>query len=136
MTGLACKDCGSTTRKVERPGPRCVTCRRARRKTTKASTHENYVGKTYGLKPGQYAEILAAQWGTCYLCERATGATKKLAVDHDHTCCPETPTCGKCTRGLLCGPCNKILGHARDDIEFFIRARMYLEFPPARRVIG
>lgn len=130
-----CKDCGSTTRKLTPPGPRCATCHRARKKVTKASTHENYVGKTYGLKPEEYARILELQSGRCYLCRRATGATKKLAVDHDHACCPETPTCGRCTRGLLCGPCNKIMGHARDDQEFFERGKQYLRLPPARIVI-
>ena len=25
-----------------------------------------------------------------------------LHVDHNHDCCPRTPTCGQCTRGVLC----------------------------------
>lgn len=25
-----------------------------------------------------------------------------LHVDHNHDCCPKTPTCGSCTRGVLC----------------------------------
>lgn len=138
MTVRRCKDCVSAGtdrgRPAPHPGPRCATHHRARRKTSKASTHEKYVQKTYGLRPGEYERILALQGGVCYLCRRAKGTTKKLAVDHDHACCPETPACGKCVRGLLCGPCNKILGHARDSVAFFDRGRSYLELPPGRIV--
>jgi hypothetical protein len=40
-------------------------------------------------------------------------------------------------RGLLCTICNaKILGHARDDVDFFYRAIEYLTNPPAVAIIG
>jgi hypothetical protein len=83
---------------------------------------------TYGLALGDYGKLKAFQNGTCAICQRATGATKKLAVDHDH----ETGY----IRGLLCGPCNGMLGQARDDVEFFRRAVEYLIEPPAHRCIG
>lgn len=38
-------------------------------------------------------------------------------VDHDHSCCPGTKTCGNCVRGVLCPGCNLALGHVADDIE-------------------
>jgi len=34
-------------------------------------------------------------------------------VDHDHRCCPGSATvktCGQCVRGLLHGPCNRLVG--------------------------
>jgi hypothetical protein len=38
-------------------------------------------------------------------------------------------------RGLLCTPCNKMLGHARDNTRMFARAIEYLVNPPAQKVI-
>lgn len=140
-----CKDCWAQMpgvmpppkpwRAAPYPGPRCATHHRARNKAGKGSAHAKYVQRTYGLLPGEYTRILSLQGGVCYLCRRAKGITKRLAVDHDHACCPETPTCGRCTRGLLCGPCNKLMGHLRDDPAAFTRGAEYLRLPPARIVI-
>ena len=77
---------------------------------------------------GQYDQLKEAQGGVCAICQKATGVRKKLAVDHDHKT--------EHVRGLLCGPCNKLLGFARDNPEFFRRAANYLENPPAFDVIG
>lgn len=125
---MKCKDCGSTTRKLSKPGPRCATCRRELKKAQDKARHELYVLKTYGLKIGEYDKLYVAQGGACYICQRATGKTKKLAVDHDH----ETGY----VRGLLCGPCNKLLGHVRDDPRTLQRAADYLITWPAQRFIG
>jgi hypothetical protein len=35
---------------------------------------------------------------------------------------------------LLCMPCNKLFGRARDAIAFFKRGIDYLTLPPARRL--
>lgn len=109
------------------PGPRCGTCHRAKVKAQKAAAAENRNQKVYGLAPGEYDRIKEHQGGVCALCLRATGASKRLAVDHDHRT-------GE-ARGLLCGPCNRgVLGHAHDDPEFFRRCIAYLEDPPAKRL--
>lgn len=89
----------------------------------KASAHESRVQKVYGLGPGQYQELYRFQGGKCYICQRATGASRRLSVDHDHKT-------GK-VRGLLCRPCNDVLGHFRDDTEAFVRAHKYLQLSPA-----
>lgn len=80
--------------------------------------------EAYGLRLGEYAALYAAQGGKCALCLRATGARKRLAVDHDHAT-------GE-VRGLLCGVCNRTLGHFRDDPQAFLRCAAYLNQPPAR----
>jgi hypothetical protein len=122
-----CIDCApGVKRKAPHPGPRCATHHRARRQATTKATHEAYVQRTYGLGPGDYDRLKEAQGGRCFICQRATGATRRLAVDHSH----DTGL----ARGLLCKPCNRMLGHARDSVEFFERAIDYLNSPPAARL--
>lgn len=58
----------------------------------------------------------------CELC----GATDKLVVDHDHSCCPGAYTCGKCFRGWLCHGCNTGLGKLGDSVESLEKAIQYL----------
>lgn len=107
-------------------GRRCATHWRDEKKRRKGQTHEKRVQKEYGLKPGEYGQLYLAQGGQCAFGCGATGASRKLSVDHDHKT--------GLVRGLLCRPCNDLLGHLRDDPE---RARLiitYLVDPPARRL--
>jgi hypothetical protein len=129
-----CKDCGSTTRKLSRPGPRCATCHREVKKANRERAHDRYVERKYGISGDRYRQIRAVQAEVCALCEIATGATKYLAVDHDHACCPGPVSCGKCVRGVLCGPCNDVLALAGDRVAYFVRCIAYLNDPPAGRV--
>jgi hypothetical protein len=110
------------------PGPRCATCHRAVLKARRRARHDATVALTYGLPRGAYARLHAAQGGRCSICRLATGASKRLAVDHDHVT-------GE-VRGLLCGPCNTMLGRYRDSPEILRRAIAYLEAPPAREVLA
>src|SRR5580765_7442294 len=80
----SCKDCGSTSRALKAPGPRCATCHRTRKKASREAAHGRWILKTYGITSEQYKALYEAQGGTCYICQRATGKTRKLAVDHDH----------------------------------------------------
>lgn len=110
------------------PGPRCTTHNRVRRAEVRKRVHDSRVVKIYGLSPGDYDRLYEIQGGKCYICQRATGASKRLAVDHNH----ETNE----VRGLLCKTCNHdVLGHLREDIEAFKRAIEYLSDPPARRLL-
>lgn len=131
-TSKVCKDCkqelldGKIAKLPKRPaleqGPRCTTHWRAEVRRRKAANHEKRVQETYGLAKGEYAQLYEFQVGHCAICRRATGASRKLSVDHDH----ETGD----VRGLLCRPCNTMLGHARDRVDFFNRAALYLIRPP------
>lgn len=119
-----CKDCPpDSKRPAPNPGPRCATHWRAERKRRSAASHARHLAKTYGLEVGEYEAILEHQGGRCAICQRATGRTRRLSVDHDHAT--------GLVRGLLCRPCNDMLGHGRDDPPFFRRAADYLEQPPA-----
>ena len=106
------------------PGPRCTTHHRAWIRLKKAEKHGYETAKKYGLSPDDYQRILRFQGRRCYICQRATGASKRLAVDHDHK--------SGLVRGLLCSTCNHMVAHARDDPEFFERAAFYLRHSPAR----
>lgn len=127
-----CKDCvqelldGKITKLPNRPakeqGPRCATHWRAVLRERKAANHEKRIQNTYGLRKGEYAQLYQFQDGFCALCRRATGASRRLSVDHDHA--------NGDVRGLLCRPCNSLLGHARDRPSFFERCISYLKFPP------
>lgn len=80
---------------------------------------------TYGLYPGQYDEMLAAQGNKCAICERPErrlnkrGEIRQLGVDH----CHET---GK-VRALLCNACNHALGSFEDSVQMLQAAIAYLE---------
>lgn len=135
-----CKDCIAegvpTYRNAPHRGPRCKTHWQKYRKATKEATHASYVQRQYGLRDTDYGLLYEAQGGVCAICLRATGATRKLSVDHDHKCCAGSQSCGYCVRGLLCRPCNDMLGHARDQWSFFARAIRYLNSPPAHAALG
>ncbi len=99
--------------------------------------------KLYNLSDGEYDLLLEAQGGYCFLCGKCTGnrgaGKRKLSVDHDHSCCPAPPTCGKCTRGLICSPCNTLIGqvgdssgHAIERLQAYID---YLQNPPAQEML-
>jgi hypothetical protein len=138
----SCKDCGSTTRKLPYPGPRCTTCNRVRKKQLRTKNHSSRMYKLYSLSDGEYDALYEAQGSLCYTCGPWTGnrgISKKLSVDHDHSCCPAPPICGKCIRGLICGPCNSLLGQIGDSKGHAV-ARLqqlinYIENPPAQKLL-
>jgi len=126
-----CKDCGSLTRPVSKPGPRCATCRVARRKAVSEARRLTYVAKQYGLTPEQYKALLEACGGLCMICNRI----KARAVDHDHAHCAGKTSCGECVRGLLCTRCNVYLGHIRDNPAVGYVLANYLKDPPAKHIL-
>lgn len=63
-----------------------------------------------------YDNLVLAQSSTCANAGCfALGDQYGLYVDHDHKCCPANRSCGKCIRGLVCGPCNFAMGLLGDD---------------------
>ncbi len=98
----------------------------AKRNTVERSHYNRRL--TYGLEPEQYTAMLESQGGVCAICGRPP-AKKSLEVDHDHKS-------GK-VRGLLCWRCNsRLLSAAGVDPARLRRAALYLEQPPAEKVIG
>lgn len=84
-----------------------------RRKTQRKRTARASHLKKYGMTLEDYEMLLSEQTGVCAICSKPPIAGKRLAVDHDHACCPGEGSCGKCVRGLLCLTCNVWLGFTR-----------------------
>jgi hypothetical protein len=137
---LVCVDCIAEglplTRKATRPGPRCATHKRLAKQRGSDARWAAHILDTYTLTVEEYWALYEAQGGRCACCQRASGKTRRLSVDHDHKCCSGRKSCGRCVRGLLCRPCNTLLGRARDAIEFFARCIEYLTNPPAQRILS
>jgi hypothetical protein len=139
-TTKVCKDCKAENwqnpnwkpRAAPYPGPRCYSHHNQRKRELRLANHGRRVQSVYGISAQQYAALLEFQGGRCAICRRATGARKRLAVDHDHSCCRGPSSCGRCVRGLVCGPCNDVLAHFRDDREAFTRGHDYLTSWPSR----
>lgn len=135
MTSTVCVDCGP--KPVPRPiadgtGPgtgvaaRCATHLREFKRMQGKQARAARTTRERGISGEESAELLLFQEGKCWLCRRATGASKSLAHDHDHKHCSGTTSCRDCLRGRLCSTCNRILGHFRDDPEAFDRIAAYL----------
>lgn len=144
MAAVTCKDCLAEGITRPRPtphgGPRsplCVTHHRARKRQRKDRAHELRTEANYGLSREDYWALYEFQGGRCFICQRATGKVKRLAVDHDHyhEGCQHAPDvgCRNCVRALLCGPCNQLLG--RYNATALVRAVTVLTDPPAKAVL-
>jgi len=143
MPDKQCKDCAaegvSTRRPTPHPGPRCTTHHRAVRRARKVRAHELHVENVYGITGNEYRELYDDQGGTCFVCQRAKGLSKKLAVDHEHNKpgCDHEPDvgCRNCVRCLACTTCNQVI-LGRYDVDALVRAITVLINPPAQRILN
>lgn len=82
--------------------------------------------RRYKLTVEGYELLLASQDDHCALCPATQFVhTRRLVIDHDHTCCPTEITCGKCLRGILCADCNRKVGFLEDtlrDLTYILKA--------------
>lgn len=133
MTEHQCIDC-----KAEDPGPipmrpirkipddvirrgpplRCHTHQRAHVQRSKKQARARQVERTYDITETDNYALYLLQGGRCWLCQKATGAVKSLAIDHDHATNE--------VRGRLCGPCNQFIGRLGDSPEAAQRLVAYL----------
>jgi hypothetical protein len=75
---------------------------------------------SYKMTLADYERMEAEQGGLCAICRGRNLTAKKrvLDIDHDHA----TGT----NRALLCGHCNKGLGHFKDSPDLLVSAAEYL----------
>lgn len=100
------------------PAPRYIDTPEARRKYK--------LKHLYQLSLEEFDRMLQDQGAACAICRSPDPRGTGWCVDHDHACCPGKRTCGKCTRGILCVPCNKGIGILGDTAEALERAAAYL----------
>ena len=78
----------------------------------------------YGILYYQLQRIKESQANRCAICSIESS---NFHVDHDHSCCKgDTKGCGKCIRGLLCGPCNHAIGLLKEDSIILMKMIEYI----------
>lgn len=104
-------------------------------KTTRCRSCKSLSGRKrhlakYGMTPETYSALLDKQGGGCAVCGAVPdgdGAGRRFCIDHDHDCCPDSRTCGRCVRGILCTRCNAALGFVKDDPEHLMLLAAYVD---------
>jgi len=90
----------------------------ANRERINAARRGRHLLVRYGLTQKDFESLLESQGNRCAICQTDTEPPRGWHVDHDHDT--------NAVRGILCGLCNKGLGHFRDDIDALSRAIEYL----------
>lgn len=91
--------------------------RRAYERRRPEVSRASYIKSRYGITAAEYDAMLVRQGGGCAICREQIDGS--LDIDHCHTT-------GR-VRGLLCGPCNRMLGLAKDRPEVLSAAARYLD---------
>lgn len=123
---------------LKRADPAFVQSKREKSRSYRAANLERVrardrtraIEKKYGITAADLASMLQLQEHRCAICKApfsAPGADRWTGpnVDHDHAT--------GVVRGLLCGMCNNMLGHAKDSVETLQAAIGYLAQDSARR---
>lgn len=134
----ACIDC----RKEDNPGQprkivtpdgepkRCTTHLRRFTTRQRQQARGRHVERTYDISAADAGALLKFQEGRCWICRTATGASKSLAIEHDHA--------DDWVRGRLCSTCNQFIGRQlHDDPNAAARLVGYLSGDtPYRRMLA
>lgn len=111
-----CKPCHGSMSNAPLQGPNRERYLRYRK--------NGHLKKTYNIDIDHYDELCV---NGCWICGVVPEqGERRLAVDHDHSCCPGITSCGKCVRGVLCTRCNMAIGAFGDDPERIELALAYL----------
>ncbi len=106
-----CKPCNATIARENEVSRRLADPVRFERQKA-----NNTLKCNYGITLEQYEEMFLAQDGVCAICKEEQQQGIRLCVDHDHSCCPGSKSCGRCVRQLLCTRCNTTLGKVNEDV--------------------
>lgn len=128
-----CSKCGEEYIKKKKRSTQCQPCKTKQHREycqrtnyhkkiyaiNAAKVRERHLIRKYSITQADYEAMFYYQNGACAICDKKQ--TRPFDVDHCHIT-------GR-VRGLLCTNCNRMLGHAHDDIKRLNRAAMYLENP-------
>lgn len=106
-THKQCRLCKETNVDVDSRKAYCEKC-------FSEKNHKRNIKLKFKITSDQYNDMLKNQGYVCAIC-KTSSESRRLSVDHDHNCCPDTNTCGKCIRSLICHRCNLVLGQVNDD---------------------
>jgi len=103
---------------------RCKPCHQEYKKENPAATTRNRKTEKlklrYGLTYEEWEQLRENEDFSCMICGiTEPELSRVLDVDHCHS--------SNKVRGVLCNPCNAVLGHAKDNIEVLKAAISYLE---------
>ena len=100
----------------------CKTCKsfyeKEHSKVYASRRRDRYLKRTYNLSLEKYSQMEKVQTGLCQICRKKDPQGDKLSVDHNHKT--------NAVRGLLCKPCNTMIGGAQDDPNILKEAVKYL----------
>jgi hypothetical protein len=91
----------------------------------RANRRKHRLKTIFGITPEQFWAMAAAQEHRCAICGEMLivasrrGQSNAMHLDHDHAT--------KIVRGILCGLCNRGLGHFKDNQGLLLRAAAYLK---------
>lgn len=130
-----CSKCGVTKQKTEfykesrsKQGVQsmCKLCFKQWQQSDigRKTARKAHLAQKYDITLQQYDEMLKEQNNCCVICGIGVencdkGSGNHLVVDHCHTT--------NKVRGLLCNPCNLLLGYAKDNVAILQSAINYLK---------
>jgi hypothetical protein len=104
----------------------CRMCMAAYKKIQRSTPDQKEKNKLYGIRnkykltADEYYKMIARGCDSC-------GSHIGIAIDHDHSCCPKTKTCGNCIRGVLCRRCNTAEGIFKTNPQSIYGLIKYME---------
>jgi hypothetical protein len=109
----------------------CIDCQKQKQKKswnsrTPKKRLEQHLKYKYGITHSEFSKAWDEQNGCCSICKKELpdlmvyeNRKRGYAIDHNHVT-------GE-FRGILCLPCNSVLGLAKDSVEILKAAIYYLE---------
>jgi hypothetical protein len=79
--------------------------------------------KRHHITKQEYDTLLSKYDGKCWICFDS----EAINIDHDHSCCSGSYSCGKCVRGILCNGCNTAIGLMKDQEHIISSALNYVK---------